>query len=144
MRGLGLDGTRLGRIRQRACTRSQATAGHGVPFLAGVNRNDLPRIRPPLRIEHRAQLAHGVERALGKDGFHVSHLVEPNTVLTRDAAARIDACLHDLGHRLVHSLAFDRIVRAVGDVRMKISVTRVKDVAYDDAVPVSYTHLTLP
>src|ERR1700730_15435747 len=104
-----------------APTHSQAAPGYCVPFLAGVKRNDLSRIRPPVRIEHAAQLAHRVERALGEDGFHVSHLVEPDAVLAGYAAARIDARLHDLGHSLVHSLAFIRIVRAVGDVGMKIS-----------------------
>src|SRR6266481_4621056 len=115
-------------------THSQPGPGNCVPFLAGVKRHDLSRIRPPIRIEHAAQLAHRVERALGKDRFHVSHLVEPDAVLAGDAAARIDARPHDLGHRLMHSLSFFRIVRAVGDVGMKISITGMKDITNHDTV----------
>ena len=50
-------------------------------------------------------------------------------MLASDAAAGVDARLHDLSHRLVHALALVGIVRAVGDVGMEIAVTRMENVA---------------
>src|SRR2546423_11322057 len=87
-----------------------------------------------LWIEYAAQLAHGVERSLGKDRFHVTHLVEPNSMLTGDASAGVNARLHDLSHCLVNSLALGRIIGAVGNVGMKISVAGVEDIANHHAV----------
>src|SRR3979409_239122 len=97
-------------MSRRDWTRSQPAPRNRVPFLTAVNRNDLARVRPPVGIEHRPQLAHRVERVFGEDGFHVSHLVETDAVLAGNTAARIDARLHYLGHRLVHPLALVRIV----------------------------------
>src|SRR5712671_5936576 len=104
MRGFGLEraGCCAGEIvvRMSRCdwTHSQPASRHRIPFLTTVSWNDLSGIRPPVGIEHRSQVAHRVERVFGEDGFHVSHLVETDAVLARDAAARIDARLHYLGH----------------------------------------------
>src|SRR5207248_207686 len=49
---------------------------HTVPLLARVHRYHLAGIRPMVRVEDSAQLAHRVERALGEDRLHVAHLVE--------------------------------------------------------------------
>src|SRR5205085_11277308 len=99
-----------------------------------VHRYHFARIRPMVRVEDFAQLAHRVERALGEDRLHVAHLVETDAVLAGYAAAGGDAGLHDLDHRLVHPLALGRIIGAVGDVRVEISIAGVKHVTNEHVV----------
>src|SRR3954469_12863422 len=100
-----------------------------MPFLARVQRHDLTGIRSTVGVEDSAQLAHRVERSLGEDRLHITHLVETDAVLPRYAAARGDARLHDLDHRLVYTLALGGIIGTVGDVGMEIPITGVEHVA---------------
>src|SRR2546423_1414101 len=108
-----------------------------LPLSARVYRDDLSGIRAALRIEHRSQLAHRVERCLVEDGFHVSHLVQADTMLAGYAATRVDARLHDLLHRAMHALALRRIIRAIGNVGVQVAIARVEYIANDDMISVT-------
>jgi hypothetical protein len=99
-------------------------------------RDDLPRIRTTVRVEHLTQPAHRGKRIGREDEIHVFDLVEPDAVFTRYRTARRDARRHDLAHRRVNPCLLIRIVCVVSDVRVEISVAGVKYVADRDPLAV--------
>ena len=55
-------------------------------------------------------------------------------MFARDASTGIDTGFHDLTHRFVHARGFVRVVGIVWNVRMKISVASVEDIANCDTI----------
>ena len=94
-----------------------------------MNRDDLARIGAVVGVEYLPQAAHCEQRIRGKNELDVSDLVEANSVLAGNGSAGVNTSVHDVAHRPMNPLTFIGIVSVVRDVRMKVSVSRVEDVA---------------
>src|SRR5258708_18551140 len=92
-------------------------------------RYDLAGITAPVGIEDGTQGAHRFERGHTEEAVHVLQLVEPDAVLAGNASAGVDTGLHHLGHGDADARRLVRIVGGVPDVRVQVSITRMKYVA---------------
>ena len=105
-----------------------------MPFATRVHRHNLARVGASHRVERIAYRTHHGQRVVVEELGHVGQLVQPDSVLASDGAARCDAGDHDLRHRCMHSRRLVGIGGVVGNVGVQIAVTGVKDIAHLHAV----------
>ena len=90
--------------------------------------DELAGVHSFLGIPNEFESLHEFEVALAKHEAHLLTLFESDTVLAGQASARFDTQVHDAATRFEYALDFLGVAAIIGDVRVKVSIARVKHV----------------
>src|SRR6266852_5233305 len=93
-----------------------------------TQRNDFTGITELLGIEDLPEAIHDLKVIVGEQPGHAIFLFQPNTVLTAQHAAKIDAGTEDRFPGLQHTLDLLSIALVVQHQRVQIAITSVEDV----------------